>query len=395
MWFRYRALDHNGTLHVRERLAENVEQLQALLVHQGLTPLDIRPCRLKHCALSRTQAQIFFEQLAQLVEAGMPLHDACEELARSLEDPVLQQLGTQLAEQMAGGAALSRALQQPPWSLPATQIALIQAGELSGQLVEMLWAISRQHQRENEQLGQLRQQLLYPLFSAITLCAAAAFLLLYLVPQLLPFLQGLGHSLPWHTRALIWTSQTLQHSWLPMTAATSLGILLWRALYQRHTGLRTQWQRMLLSLPVAGPLLTQLSTARMCSTFGQMYAAGIPVHQALGMLPDIAGNAWLRLAVQRSAERVRQGMPLAEAFALESVFPRALIRGLRLGTQSGHLDRTLGQIARQQDAAAQRALAQLQRLCEPMLTLCMGALLCWILVALIGPIYDVIGQIKP
>ena len=395
MWFRYRALDHNGTLEVRERQAESVEQLQAELAHQGLTPLDIKPCRPKHCALSRTQAQIFFEQLAQLVEAGIPLHDACEELASSLEDPALQRLASQLAEQMAGGAALSRALQQPPWSLPATQLALIQAGELSGQLVEMLWAISQQQQRENEQLGQLRQQLLYPLFSALTLCAAAAFLLLYLVPQLLPFLQGLGHSLPWHTRALIWTSQTLQHTWLALIVLASLASILCRALYQRHTGLRTLWQRMLLRLPVAGLLLSQLSTARMCSTFSQMYAAGIPVHQTLDMLPGIAGNAWISLAMQRSAERVRHGMPLAEAFALEPIFPRALIRGLRLGTQSGHLDRTLGQVARQQDEASQRTLAQLQRLCEPALTLCMGALLCWILIALIGPIYDVIGQMKP
>ena len=395
MWFRYRALDDNGALHVRERLAENVEQLRAQLAHQGLTLLDTKPCRPRYGALSRTQQQLFFEQLAQLVEAGIPLHDACEELACSLEDQALQRFATQLAEQMASGAALSHSLQQPPWTLPATQLALIQAGELSGQLVEALWAINRQHQRENAQLSQLRQQLLYPLFSAITLCAATAFLLLYLVPQLLPFLQGLGHALPWHTRALIWTSQTLQHGWLTLITIGGLCTLLCRILYQRYATLRLQWQRMLLRLPIAGPLLIRLSTARICSTLGQMYAAGIPVHQALGMLPDIAGNAWISQALARSEERVRHGMPLAEAFAIEPVFPKALIRALHLGTHSGHLDRTLGQVARQHDEAAQHTLTRLQRLCEPLLTLCMGALLCWILVALIGPIYDVIGQVKP
>lgn len=395
MWFRYRALDHNGTLHVREQMAEHAAQLQAQLAHQGLTLLDIKPCRPKHRALSRVQQQLFFEQLAELLEAGLPLHDACDALSSSLEDRALQQLATQLAEQMASGTALSRALQQPPWSLPATQRALIEAGELSGELIDILWTISRQCQRENEQISLLRQQLLYPLFSAVTLCGAAAFLLLYLVPQLLPFLQGLGQRLPWHTQALIWTSQTLQYAGLPLSAAAGLGILVSRMLYQRHASLRTHGQRLLLSLPVVGTLLTQHSTARICATFGQMYAAGIPIHQTLDMLPEITGNAWIGQALQRSAERVRHGSALADAFAVEPVFPKALIRALRLGTHSGHLDRTLAQVARQQDSAAQRTQAKLQRLCEPLLTLCMGALLCWILLALIGPIYDVIGQVKP
>lgn len=404
MHYRYRACDAEGGFRIGCRTANDPEDLARRLAAQGLELLRCRRCLFgAGLRLGRRERLLFCFQLEQLLAAGLPLLDALTEL-RAPDMPNgsgaparqggIATLAGQLAEAISGGQSFSAALAEHPGSFDAAFVGLIRAGEAAGSLPEMLARLRGQLAAEVERRSRTLQLLLYPATVAVVVLGAGFFLMRQLVPELKRFAQQAGGPLPAHSRALFGLADFLAaHGGtflLCLAAATLAAVCVWR----QSPALRARADAWLLRLPLWGAILHKARLARFATTFAQLYAAGIPVLEALGLCRAAAGNRPLAAAIDTVATAVGNGAKLSSACREAGLFPPLMLRLLGIGEQTGRLDTALQQLGAWYDGDVAAAVARSQTLIEPLLTLMLGAVLGWIMLAVIGPLYSLIGQMQ-
>lgn len=392
--YRYRALDVQGRRCDGLALAEDASDLTTQLHERHLELLRARAQRWQLRKPDRRSIGQLFFQLEQLSLAGIPLLDGLRDLRDEAGEPALQALLADLVRRIEGGDQLSAALAAHPRIFPPLLSGLVAAGEHGGRLAEILQAIVR-HLREHDELAaQTAKALFYPAIVLTVVGSVAVFLLVSVVPQLQSFIVQSGTSPDAASRLLFGLAALLsEHGvWfavgvLPM-AAGLFGL-------SRHPTGAAHLQRLLDCLPLLGRIRRDAERSRFAATFGLLYGAGIPVLAALGRTRDILRDQHLQRAVQATAEAIGQGSGIAEACAAHAVLPPLSTRMLRVGEQSGRLEAALAHIAALHRRDAESALARLQTMLEPALTVLLGLLLGWIMLAVLGPIYDIVGRGRP
>ena len=336
----------------------------------------------------------FCFHLEQLNRAGVPLLEGLSDLRDSIEHPRFRVVIAGLIESIEGGQAMSQAMSAHPEVFSQVFVNLIEAGENSGQLPEVLVSLSESLKWEDELASHTKKLLLYPTFVATIVLAATFFLMIYMVPQLKMFVKNMGQSLPIHTQILFFLSDLLVDYWyafllLPATALGALQLIL------HHNPLaRQRLDDIKLRLPVVGPILKKIILSRFANTFAMLYASGIPVLISIRTTQQIVGNHAVRLALERVEQSIREGRNVAGAFHDVGMFPPLVVRMLRVGENTGGLDKALLNVSYFYTRDVKESVSRAQALIEPMLTLFMGALLGWIMLSVIGPIYDIISKIK-
>jgi type IV pilus assembly protein PilC len=407
MHYRYRACDAAGHCRIGWRTAADPEDLARRLAAQGLELLRCRPALLGGApaglCLGRRERLLFCFQLEQLLTAGLPLLEALTELrapdmpngsGRPARQGGIAVLAGQLAEAISGGQSFSAALAEHPASFDAAFVGLIRAGETAGNLPEMLARLRRHLADEVERRNRTLQLLLYPATVAVVVLGAGFFLMRQLVPQLKLFAQQSGQPLPAHSRALFGLADFLAaHGGTLLVGFSGVALstgLAWR----RSPALRARAEVCLMRLPLWGAMLHKARLARFATTFAQLYAAGIPVLEALALCRAAAGHRPLAAAIDTVAAAVGNGAKLSAACREAGLFPPLMLRLLGIGEQTGRLDTALLQLGAWYDGDVAAAVARSQTLIEPFLTLMLGALLGWIMLAVIGPLYGLIGQMQ-
>lgn len=399
MRYRYRALTADGQVVSDEEEALSPGELDGRLQRRGLELLAAVPgshWQLRRAAaLPRRELIDFCFHLEQLSRAGVPLLDALRDLQASTEQQHSQATLAALADAIAGGQPLSQALQTAPASFPALFANLIRAGETGGCLPEILHRLGHSLRDEDELIADRRRALLYPALLAGTLVAAMGFLMIFLVPQLRLFVTSSGQTLPLHARLLFGMAEAIAAKW-PLLLALAVGLPLTASLAIRHDArCRDFVDAGKLRLPLYGTLLKKADLARFAATLALLYGAGIPVLEAIKESSGSLGNGRLRLAIAEVGRRIGEGSNLAAAFAASGLFPPLLVRMLHVGENTGRLDEALAHVAHFYRRDVQEAVARTRTLAEPLLTLLMGLLLGWIVLAALGPIYDLIGRLAP
>ena len=404
MRFAYRAIDADGR-RVRGQIdATGLADLEARLGRLGLDLVSGAPRRpggldlgLRLGAdrpLPRRELIDLCFHLEQLYRAGVPLQDGLGDLRDTLEQPRGRQAAAALAEAVAGGQSLSQAMAAQGRTFPSLAVNLVGAGEASGRLAEVLASLGETLKWEDELAAHTRHALTYPAFVAVVVLAATAFLMVYLVPQLKQFVRGMGQALPLQTRALFAVSDLLARHWPALLFLSPLLLALATALWRTSPRLRLAADGALLRLPLIGGLLLKLALSRFAATFALLYGAGIPVLEGLGITRNVVGNRAVRQALARAEAHIAQGSGIAVAFAHTGLFPPLVLRMLRIGEQTGGLDRALANVGYFYTRDVRDGAARLQSLVEPALTLILGALLGWVMLAVLGPVYDTLGRIK-
>ena len=294
------------------------------------------------------------------------------------------------------GATLSEACQNQPASFSPVNCQLIRAGELSGQLPEVLQAMVHSLKWQDEILSKTRKLLIYPCFILFVILAVAFFLLTHLLPQLAGFLQGMAgaQALPMQTRALMALSALLtEHGWLLLSIPVVSALLL-AALYQHLPGMRQRLHRMLLQLPYLGSLLRKSILARLANNFALLYRSGIPVLDTLGCCQQLSANLEIQHTMARVRERIAQGAAISSSFAAEKIFPALFIRMLKVGESTGELDRALNNIDYFYSRDMEESIARMQAMIEPSMSIIMALLLGSIMLSVFGPLYDSISAIS-
>jgi type IV pilus assembly protein PilC len=220
------------------------------------------------------------------------------------------------------------------------------------------------------------------------------FLMVYLVPQLSTFLTGMGRELPLQTRALILVSAAVVNWWPVLVLVPIAGMVTFRVALSRSHAMRLWVDGIKLRLPLSGDVQRKVCLARFSNTFALMFGAGIPVLDALRHCEGSVGNLAVAESLGRARELVANGTSVSEAFALLDTFPSYVVRMVRVGEMTGQLDASLRNVSYFFMRDVSEQLDRLQSMIEPVLTLVMGLVLGWVMLAVLGPVYDSISMAR-
>ncbi|ANQ83940.1 general secretion pathway protein F [Azoarcus olearius] len=391
----YRAVNGDGR-RVRGRAhALHLNDLEARLATRGLTLIHGEVARRSLRPQPRLPARelgAFCAQLAHLLEAGIPLVEALRDLGEGNATPAARPWDD-IATALEGGDTLSDACAARADLFDEVFVSLLRAGEQAGRLPAVLHHLAATLERSAQVAAHLRRMSIYPTFVLAVLAVAAGTALVFVVPQLSSLFRSLGETLPWQTRALLSLSDlVLRHgAWATVVAVLCLAGV--RLALLRSIAFRLQVHAALLRLPVVGGLWHTALLARVCQVLAVSYEAGVPIVAAVTTAAGTAGNLVVRTGLEQVADDIAAGADLSGALASTRVFPPRVTRMLRVGEHSGTLDRALRHAGAFYERELQEGVARLQAAVEPALTVLLGLLMLWIMSAILGPIYDVLGKL--
>jgi type IV pilus assembly protein PilC len=336
----------------------------------------------------------FCFHLQQLVRAGVPLIDGLADLRDSLEHPRFREVVASLIEAIEGGQTLSQAMDGHRSVFDAVFVSLIRAGETTGRLPEVLNSLNEALKWEDELASQTKKMIAYPAFVAVIVLAASFFLMVYMVPQLKMFVKNMGQVLPTQTVVLFFISDLMVDYWYVLLLLPALLALGLRVLLHINPLARVRFDGVKLGLPFVGNILRKIALSRFANTFALLYASGIPILESIRTTQDVVGNLVIRRGLERVEQLIGEGQNVTAAFHATGFFPPLVIRMLRVGENTGALDDALMNVSYFYNRDVKESVARMQQLIEPMLTVVMGALLGWIMLSVLGPVYDVISKIK-
>jgi type IV pilus assembly protein PilC len=398
--FRYRAVDAQGRIVRGESRADNEPELEGRLARVGLellSAIEPRGALLTGWRRTRlTPAELInlFVQMESLLRAGVPLLDVLADLRESGASPAVRRVAADILDRIETGSTLSDSMAALPTVFSGLLVGLVRTGELTGKLPDVLAEIVASLKWQGELSSRTRKALRYPLFVGVVLTAVIVFLMIYLVPQLAIFLAGIGKEMPLQTRALVWVSGHVVRWWPLLLFGPVVAFVLSRFALARSARLRLWRDDRLLHLPVAGEVLRKVCLARFSNTFALMFGAGIPVLDSLSYCEHAVGNLSIGASVARARTLVSQGASVSEAFATLNVFPSYVVRMVRVGEMTGQLDVSLRNVSQTFMRDVGEQLDRLQSMIEPVLTLVMGVVLGWVMLAVLGPVYDSISTLQ-
>ena len=332
--------------------------------------------------LSRQQVADFVRGLAVMLSAGLDLDRALRFL---IETAPGRRVGTAVERIRAAvrdGGTLTAALLQQSDSFPPVLIGMVRAGEAGGQLAGTLDRLAGLLDRQRTLAGNIRAALVYPVVLVVAALASVTLLLTQVLPQFTPLFAQNGAALPGPTQFLVDTGAFLSAWGIPLTVTLLIAGFASRVLL-RQPGPRLAADRLLLGLPVLGPLLKEVLAARFARTFGTLLANGVPLVAALDVARDTLGNARAAAAVDRAIQAARSGEDLSPTLAAAHVFPARLPTLLRLGHETAQLGPMALRAADIHEEAARLGLQRLVSLLVPAITIVMGAVIAGIISSLL------------
>ena len=397
--FNYKAIDQAGK-HAQGQIdAVNEVDLELRLERMGLDLITFRSSTKSSSAFAKNKVSnrdlvMFCFQLEQLTSAGVPILEGLNDLRESTQNPYFQKVLGAISGEVEGGKMLSQALAEHPEVFNEVFVNLVGAGEQTGQLPTVFDNLSNTLKWQDELLGQTKRLLAYPLFVLVVVLAAVTFLMVYLVPEMVKFLHSLGQELPLNTRILIFISNAfVQYWWLILTVPLVLaaaGI----SYVKQSAEARYRFDYLKLKLPVTGEILHKIIMARFARYFALMYQTGIPILQAIKTCEKIVGNRVIADALSRAHAQINAGDSMSESFHNAGLFPPLVVRMIKVGESTGALDKSLMNISYFYDRDVNELMQKMLKLLEPALTVILGLILAFIMVSVLGPVYDSFSKMK-
>jgi type IV pilus assembly protein PilC len=397
--YAYRSMDHAGKIVPGAMDASNSADLELRLRRMELDLIDFHLSGQRVVAFGRRlvrRADLinFCFHMEQLAGAGVPILEGLGDLRDSTTHLRFREIVTDLIESIEGGLTLSNALRHHPEVFDQTFTSLIEAGEASGKLPEVFRNLSESLKWQDELAAQTKKIVMYPIVVSVVVLGVMFFLMIVLVPQLTAFIKNMGGELPLHTRALIFVSHVFIHYWYAILA---LPLLAWiGASYwlRRSAGARLRADGLKLRLPLVGPVLHRIILARFATFFGLMYGSGITILECIRLSEGIVGNRAVAAGLQRAAQLISDGQSVSAAFQHTGIFPPLVLRMLRVGEATGSLDGALRNVSYFYNREVKELIEKVQAMIEPAMTVVLGLLLGWIMLSVLGPIYDTLSQLK-
>ncbi|GIW71540.1 MAG: phytochrome sensor protein [Planctomycetota bacterium] len=409
--FEYEALTEKGTLTRGSIDADTAREARAKLrarrVHVTRMEEVGRPGRRREApaeglrlrlpelrrARGAADVPIVTRQLATLLKAGIPLSDALGALVQQVESPDLERVLRQIKEDIAAGATTAEAFARHPDYFNSLYVAMVRAGEASGNLDVILKRLADFLQAQSRVKGKVSAALVYPLAIAALGVVVVAFLMKFVVPKLVATITQRGLDLPLPTRVLKTTSEFIGTWWL----ALALGALLLLALYQAWVRTeRGRWLRdsYLLRLPIFGELFRKQAVARFATTFATLLESGIPAHESLRTLRAVVDNAVLAHTIDQVHDRILEGTDIATPLKNSGVFPPVVSYMIAIGEQSGQLEDILKKVAEAYDEEIDVTIQKVTSLIEPVIIIAMALVVGFIVMSVLLPLVQSMSHLR-
>lgn len=398
--YAYRALNDAGRT-VRGKLTANNEtDLYQQLEEIGLMLLDSKP--VKQSVLTSGMARgisarekiQFFVHLEQLQAAGVPLIDSLTDVRDSTEVPRVRDMTATILNDVSGGTPLSEAFAKHPKVFGDLYSALVAAGEESGKLTESFRHLAKHVRWEDAIMQKIKKASRYPLVVLVLITGMLMFMMGFVVPGIVEFLVSTGKALPPVTVALIATSDFVVNYWwvlLLTPIAVTIGVY---ALMMSSEAMRYAISCLLLRVPVFGPLVTKLAISRFAHFFAVMFQSGVPILQCLETAQRVVTNRCLEESMKTVRQQVQNGEPLSQAMRNSGQFPSLVCRMVKIGEDSGNLGGVMDNVTGFYDKDVDEAIDAMIGMIEPAMTVISGVIMGWIVMGVMGPIYDSISTLS-
>ncbi|MFQ5827712.1 MAG: type II secretion system F family protein [Candidatus Methylomirabilia bacterium] len=336
---------------------------------------------------------IFTRQFSTMIDAGLPLVQCLNILAEQSESLTLRQVTTQVAREVEAGASLSEALRKHPKAFNDLYTNMAEVGESGGILDVILQRLAAYIEKAASLKRKVKGAMVYPVAIVGVAFLVVVFMLLFVIPVFAQMFQQLGADLPIPTKIVMGLSSFMISFWWLVFGTLILGVWGLRRYYKTRGG-RWLIDRILLRLPVFGPLIRKVAVARFSRTLGTLVASGVPILEGLRITARTAGNAVVEHSIEATRSSVTAGKTLAEPLKASGVFPPMVVQMINVGEQTGALDTMMAKIADFYDDEVDTAVGTLMSLLEPMMIVFLGVVIGGLVVAMYMPIFKMVTLIQ-
>lgn len=399
--YKYRAVSASGDILEGEMDAPSTASVAERLVELGHTPVraveagdasakrfDLSQFFRLQRNVSRRDLGLLTRELSTLLHAGVPLDRSLEILATIVEKKHLRGVIERILEQVRGGDSLADAMATRAGDFPHFYTSMVKAGEVSGALDQVLERLADFLERSQAVSESVRSALVYPVILVIVACISLIVLVTGVIPQFRPLFESAGQALPLPMLVLLGVANILGSFWWAFLIVILGIVLLVRRALSQHDS-RLKFDSAVLHWPMIGPLVRKIEAARFCRMLSTLLRNGVSMLAALAVTRDTLNNLALREALDRAAVSVKEGRGLSRSFAEEDVLPFLALSLIRVGEETGELERMLDQTADIQERDVQRAVGRLLALLVPALTIGLGLIVAVVIVTLLSAILGV------
>src|SRR5215831_381298 len=399
--FVYRAADRQGQTIDGVMEAPDARGVAERLQRDAYFPIRIAPQEERRAVfglavphlgrrrVTRVEVLTFFQQLATLIEAGLPLDRALVILEDLAPNPRLRAIVGDLLKSIRGGSSLAEAMgKHQPRPFSRLAVNMVRAGEKGGVLEATLKRLAELLEETQEFKETVISAMIYPILLSAVGGAAVVFLLTFVIPRFVDIFKDLGQSLPLPTQILLNVSGVVQQYWWLIGVAVLSAVLAIRMMLGSEAG-RWQWDRLVLQLPLLGEVVLKTETARFARVLGTLLKSGVPVLTALGVVRELAGNQVVGRAIERVSDGVRRGAGIAGPLNESRAFPPMAGHIVQVGEETGRLEEMLVKLASDFESEVRRLVKRLMGLLEPGIILIMGLIVGFIVVALLMAIFSI------
>jgi type IV pilus assembly protein PilC len=390
-------LELSGIVH-----APDINSARDQLQQRGLLPQSLREkaaagedsARTTFKKVKPKSLQVFSRQLATMIEAGVSVVAALVTLEEQTDDKYLREVIVDVRSDVESGVVLSKALARHPKVFNRLFVAMVEAGESSGTLDTVLDRVATQIEKETKLKRRVKSAMIYPLVVISFATLVLVFMLLFIVPVFVKVFAELNGQLPTPTRIVMGASNILRDYWFLIFPAIGLAIYGFRRLKRTEEG-RERWDKFRLRIPMKiGDVVQKIALARFSRTLATLMAAGVDIITALEITGGTAGNYVIEEALIRTRERVHEGVPISEPLAEDPIFPPMVSQMVRIGEETGELDKMLGKIADFYEDEVDASIQSLTSIIEPILMIGVGAMVGTIVISMYLPMFKLLTLIK-
>ena len=393
--FNWEGMDKKGQKIKGRSVAASEQALKSELRRQGVVATRIKKQSQAFKSAGKVKPEdiaIFSRQLATMIGAGIPLVQAFEIIGAGHEKPAMQKLVLDIKSDIEGGTSLYEALGKHPLYFDDLFVNLVEAGEQAGALETLLDKIATYKEKSEAIKKKVKKALFYPAAVLVVAVIVTVILLIFVIPQFEELFKGFGADLPAFTQMVINLSRLVQRQGILLLAiVVAAG---WTFMYfkKRSRKMREFLDRLSLRIPVIGPILNKAAIARYARTLSTMFAAGVPLVEALESVSGACGNIVFEDAVLKMRDEVSTGQRLQRAMENTGIFPNMVVQMIAVGEESGSLDTMASKVATFYEDDVDAAVDSMSSLLEPLIMLVLGVLVGGLVIAMYLPIFK-LGQV--
>ena len=372
-----------------EEQSANANMLRATLRRRGIHPKWIKPKRKPLMGASIKPADIahFARQLTAMMRSGIPLVQALELIGGGHENVAMQTLIKKVRLDIEGGADLGTALSYHPKYFDDLFVSLVKAGEHSGALEDMLDKIATYKEKTESMKAKVKKAMMYPIMVLVMALVVSAIMLIFVIPQFKSIFEGFGADLPGFTLWVIGLSEWLQASWWqPLLGAIAIGFAFKQAKL-RSEKFNILVDTVVLKIPIMGIIIEKSAIARFSRTLSTMFAAGVPMVEAMDSVAGSTGNRLFANATLQIKDDISKGVQLNTSMLTSQRFPSMVVQMTKIGEESGRLEEMLNKVADYFEEQVDDLVDTLSKQIEPMVMAVLGVIVGGLVIAMYLPIF--------